>query len=114
MLQAATLQLASVRVEARSSTEYQPSVLWNDGTTTVETSEFVGNKQATEAIGAMTAYASASGGAVVNGLNGTLSFGGAAVALAAASILTSRTTRSIHQRSFAVTARRGVCRGRRL
>jgi hypothetical protein len=75
-VQAATLHLASVRIEGRASAEYQPSVLWNDGTTTIETSELVGNTQAAESTGAMTAFASANGGAVINGVNGSLSFGG--------------------------------------
>eukprot|EP01052_Picozoa_sp_SAG31_P026606 SAG31_NODE_2424_length_5724_cov_35.068978_5_plen_119_part_00 len=72
---AATLQLMGVRIAGRRASEYEPAVLWNDGTTLITQSEIVGSVQSTVATGAMTAFASSSGGAIVNGANGTLSFG---------------------------------------
>jgi hypothetical protein len=70
-----TVHLRRVRIAQRTSAMYMPAVLMNYGFVTFEESEVANNTQSVTGTGAMTAYASAEAGAIVNNEGGTVVFG---------------------------------------
>ena len=75
VLPGASLRLQRVRISQRLSTGYQPAVLSNSGTVSITDSEIANNTQSASETGAMTAYAMASAGAILNNNNATMTFG---------------------------------------